>query len=159
MFKVPLFLNYSYARGQQASELMNPPLKTKFQQVLLDQQEHVYNSKRRAPLGTSHDQSPGLPQTVNPSQTMFGLTTIKNESAGATVNPAKSQEEVDNEYAEGRELYKKVSKVCDVIIAEVVDTTSTQPINEVFDMFISSLSLSLSPPLPLLNLFRTHTES
>ena len=90
---------------------MNPPLKTRFQQVLLDQQEHLYNSKRRAPLGTSHDQSPGLPKTVNPKETSFGITTLKNESAGATVNPPKSNEEVDKEHAEGRELYKKVSHV------------------------------------------------
>ena len=88
---------------------MNPPLKTKFQQVLLDQQEHVYNSKRRAPLGTSHDQSSGLPKMLDPSQVSFGITTLKNESAGATVNPPKGQEEVDKEFAEGRELYKKVS--------------------------------------------------
>ena len=95
----------------QASELMNPPLKTKYQQVLLDQQEQVYNSKRRAPLGTSHDQSPGLPKTLNPRENSFGITTVKNESAGATVNPPKSPEEVDKEHAEGRELYKKVSCV------------------------------------------------
>ena len=87
---------------------MNPPLKTKFQQVLLDQQEHVYNSKRRAPLGTSHDQSPGLPKNLDTTQVSFGLATVKDESAGATVNPPKSVGEVDNEYAEGRELYKKV---------------------------------------------------
>lgn len=88
---------------------MNPPLKTKFQQVLLDQQEHVYNSKRRAPLGSSHDQSAGLPKHLDPIQVSFGLTTVKDESAGATVNPPKSVEEVDKEYAEGKELYKKVA--------------------------------------------------
>ena len=88
---------------------MNPPLKTKFQQVLLDQQEQVYNSKRRAPLGSSHDQSPGLPKHLDPIQVSFGLTTVKDESAGATVNPPKSAGVVDKEYAEGRELYKKVA--------------------------------------------------
>lgn len=88
---------------------MNPPLKTKFQQVLLNQQEQIYDSKRRAPLGTSHDQSPGLPRNLNPSQVSFGITTLKDESAGATVNPPKSALEVDEEYAEGKELYKKVS--------------------------------------------------
>ena len=90
---------------------MNPPFKTKFQQVLLDQQEQVYNSKRRAPLGSCHDQSPGLPKHLDPSQMSFGVTTVKNESAGDTVNPPKSGVEVDNEYAEGRELYKKVTHI------------------------------------------------
>lgn len=83
-------------------------MKTKFQQVLLDQQEQIYDSKRKAPLGASHDQSPGLPKTLNPSQVSFGITTIKDESAGGTVNPPKSALEVDSEYAEGKELYKKV---------------------------------------------------
>ena len=88
---------------------MNPLLKTKFQQVLLNQQEQIYYSKKRAPLGTSHDQSPGLPKNLNPSQVSFGLPTVKDESAGATVNPPKSALEVDKEYAEGKELYKRVS--------------------------------------------------
>ena len=87
---------------------MNPPLKTKYQQVLLYQQEQIYASKQRAPLGTSHDQSPGLPKNLDPSQVSFGTTTVKDESAGATVNPPKSALEVDKEFAEGRELYKKV---------------------------------------------------
>ena len=88
---------------------MNPPLKTKFQQVLLDQQEQVYNSKRRATLGSCHDQTPGLPKHLDPIQVTFGLTTVKDESAGATVNPPKSAGVVDKEYAKGRELYKKVA--------------------------------------------------
>ena len=96
---------------------MNPPLKTKFQQVLLDQQEQVYNSKRRAPLSSSHDQSPGLPKHLDPTQVSFGLTTEKDESAGATVNPPKSAGEVDKEYTEGRELYKKVGNCAQLAFA------------------------------------------
>lgn len=43
----------------QAGDLLNPPPKTRFQQVQLDQQESVYHSKRTAPLGEST-----LPETI-----------------------------------------------------------------------------------------------
>ena len=83
-------------------------MKTRYQQAMLTQQETLYESKRKAPLGTSHDQSPGLPNELDPMQTSFGSATLKDESAGAIVNPDKSMEEVVKEDEEGRELYKKV---------------------------------------------------
>ena len=92
----------------QAGDLMNPPRKTKFEQVCLDQHESIYNSKQKGPLGSSHDQSHGLPNGIDPMATTFGLKTIKQESAGDMISPQKSMEEVDREYNAGRELYKKV---------------------------------------------------
>lgn len=121
---------------------MNPPLKTKFQQVLLDQQEHIYNSKRRAPLGSSHDQSPGLPKQLDPSEMSFGITTLKDESAGATVNPPKSTEEVDKEFAEGRELYKKVNYNNNVI-ATIMKSVSSLWLNQSAQFNVLHLILNM----------------
>ena len=38
----------------------------------------MYNSQRRAPLGSSHDLSPGLPKHLHPSQVSFGVATVKS---------------------------------------------------------------------------------
>ena len=92
---------------------MNPPRKTRFEQVCLDQKEVIYNSKKKAPLGSSHNQSPGLPSGMNPLSTIFGQKIIKDESAGDMVSPQKTAAQVEIEYNAGKELYKKVSQaVC-----------------------------------------------
>lgn len=42
------------------------------------------------------------------SRTVFGTSTLKEESAGSIVSPQKSSSEVEKEYNVGKELYKKV---------------------------------------------------
>ena len=61
----------------QAGELVNPEPKSHFAQHLLDKKESVYASKRTAPLGSCHDQSPGLPTGVGPYDVQYGVKTIK----------------------------------------------------------------------------------
>ncbi len=92
----------------QAEDLINPLPKTKFEQVCVNQQEAIYNSKQKAPLGSSHNQSPGLPSGLNPLSTSFGIKTVRTESAGDMINPQKTASEVEHEFIAGRELYKKV---------------------------------------------------
>ncbi len=77
----------------------------------MNQQEAIYNSNQKAPLGSSHNQSPGLPSGLNPLSTSFGLKTIRTESAGDMVNPQKTASEVEHEYIAGRDLYKKVKAI------------------------------------------------
>ncbi len=95
----------------QAVDLINPSPKTKFEHVCVNQQEAIYNSNQKAPLGSSHNQSPGLPSGLNPLSTSFGLKTIRTESAGDMVNPQKTASEVEHEYIAGRDLYKKVKAI------------------------------------------------
>ena len=70
--------------------------------------ESLYHSKKNAPLGKSHDQTPCLPEGLDPMVKSFGAKTVKGESAGPLVSPMKSAKEVEEEYNVKRELYKKV---------------------------------------------------
>ncbi|XP_064389897.1 EF-hand domain-containing family member B-like isoform X2 [Halichondria panicea] len=81
-----------------AVDLINPSPKTKFEHVCVNQQEAIYNSNQKAPLGSSHNQSPGLPSGLNPLSTSFGLKTIRTESAGDMVNPQKTASESHNDW-------------------------------------------------------------
>lgn len=63
----------------QATTLVNPPAQTLFQQRLQDLKDIIYASKQRGPLGRSHDQTPGLPQGLNPLETRFGLKIEKGK--------------------------------------------------------------------------------
>ncbi|XP_075403288.1 EF-hand domain-containing family member B [Tenrec ecaudatus] len=91
--------------SMQARMLINPPPITTFQQKLKDKKEAVYLSNRRAPLGKSHDQAPGLPKGMDIINTTFGTSVIRELSAKDVVNPPKSYKEVLNEGKEGHELY------------------------------------------------------
>ena len=94
---------------------MNPPPRTRFEQVDLNLREAVYDSSKSKPLGRTHDQTPGLPKGCDPLQTCFGRKTPKGESLGEIVTPQKSAKQVEEESREGKELYKKVGVVTPVI--------------------------------------------
>jgi len=87
-----------------------PPLLSQFQQALVDRKEgSLYQSKKDAPLGSIHDQTDSLPDQMDITNTTFGKKVVREDSVGKTVNPPKSMEQVDKEYFEKRELYKKVA--------------------------------------------------
>ncbi|XP_019581578.2 EF-hand domain-containing family member B [Rhinolophus sinicus] len=88
-----------------AKVLINPQPITAFQQKIKDKKESIYYSNQRAPLGTSHDQTPGLPKGLDVLSTTFGRTVIREISAGDVVNPPKTYEEVFKEGKEGHDLY------------------------------------------------------
>ncbi|XP_032187924.1 EF-hand domain-containing family member B isoform X2 [Mustela erminea] len=88
-----------------AKVLINPQPITTFQQKLKDKKESVYFSNQRAPLGKSHDQTPGLPKGLDVLNTTFGTTVIRDSPARDVVNPPKSYEEVFKEGKEGHDLY------------------------------------------------------
>lgn len=58
-----------------SGELVNPELKSLYQQRMKDRKENIYASHIRAPLGTSHNQTSALPKGLNPSQFAFGIPT------------------------------------------------------------------------------------
>jgi hypothetical protein len=72
-----------------------------------DQKEMIYASNHKAPLGTSHDQGPGLPQGLDPTQVAFGLLTVRDGSASEMVSPNKSRDQVEQETQQGKHLYIK----------------------------------------------------
>lgn len=96
------------------SQLVNPEKQTAFQQQLLLAQEAVYASKNRAPLGSSHNQQPGLPAGFSPVNTTFGTPNLKGDSAGELVSPAKSALQVEQEELQGKEVYLLSHGKCNV---------------------------------------------
>ncbi|XP_003500506.1 EF-hand domain-containing family member B isoform X1 [Cricetulus griseus] len=87
------------------STLVNPQPITKFQQKFKDKKESIYFSNQRAPLGKSHDQTPGLPKGLDVINTTFGTPIIREQCASAIVNPPKPSEDVLKEGLEGHDLY------------------------------------------------------
>ncbi|CAH7208446.1 EF-hand domain-containing family member B [Phodopus roborovskii] len=85
--------------------LVNPQPITTFQQKIKDKKESIYFSNQRAPLGKSHDQTPGLPKGLDVINTTFGTPVIRELSASNIVNPPKSFEDVFKEGQEGHDLY------------------------------------------------------
>ncbi|KAG5856661.1 EF-hand domain-containing family member B [Anguilla anguilla] len=85
--------------------VINPVPKTLYQQKLRQLQEAGYFTNKKAPLGRSHDQSPGLPEGLNILTTTFGLKYLKGLTAGEMVNPPKTAEQVEKESQEGHQLY------------------------------------------------------
>lgn len=61
--------------SDSSGAIVNPAYKTLFQQRLVDRKERIYSSHLRAPLGTSHDQSTGLPRGLNRDTFTFGVPT------------------------------------------------------------------------------------
>lgn len=70
--------------------------------------EAHYFSNRRMPLGKSQDQSAGLPKGLNPLETRFGRPVDRDISIDEVIAPNKSAKDIEEEFEEGKELYKKV---------------------------------------------------
>lgn len=82
--------------SNMASQFINPQPKSYFEHRLNQKrEENVYASQKRAPLGRSHDQQPGLPDAdVAPTDNRYGLPTQRGESVEIVVNPLKTRSEV-----------------------------------------------------------------
>ena len=72
----------------------------------------IVHPLRTHTAGASHDQAPGLPPDTSLTDTTFGRKGVKEDSAADAVSPCKTREEVEAEAVEGRELYRKVSHLC-----------------------------------------------
>uniref|UniRef100_A0A8C7NYC9 EF-hand domain-containing protein n=1 Tax=Oncorhynchus mykiss TaxID=8022 RepID=A0A8C7NYC9_ONCMY len=83
--------------------VINPPPKTIYQQRLQQLSEAGYSTNQKAPLGRSHDQSPGLPNCLDIGNATFGVKSPN--TAGVIINPPKSAEQVATEAQEGHQSY------------------------------------------------------
>ena len=92
----------------QARHLVNPPLKTKFEQAHLDLTEAHYFSSKNRPLGRSRDPADALPKGMEPQNTLFGKATERSHSIDELVAPKRTVQEIEEETKQGKELYKKV---------------------------------------------------
>ncbi|KAG7469669.1 hypothetical protein MATL_G00131300 [Megalops atlanticus] len=90
-----------------AGSVITPKPKTLYQQKLLQLQEALYSTRKTAPLGKSHDQSPGLPNGLDVARTTFGVKSQQGVTASEIVNPSKNAEQVERENQEGHQLYIK----------------------------------------------------
>ncbi|KAK6165768.1 hypothetical protein SNE40_022627 [Patella caerulea] len=112
--------NMAHGVSTQSSEnsgvLLNPKPKTLYRQRLEDRKEDLYASHIRAPLGKSHDQSPGLPvqHTQHPDFFTFGIATEIDIGASGLINPDKNYQQVEDESAIGHKLYVKTHMDYDV---------------------------------------------
>ncbi|XP_072009751.1 EF-hand domain-containing family member B isoform X1 [Engystomops pustulosus] len=88
-----------------AGSLINRPLRTLFQQKLLEKKESIYSSVGRSPLGKSYDQSVAFPSSINFTETTFGRKYQRSLSAGVLINPTKSVQEIEEEWHKGHDLY------------------------------------------------------
>ncbi|XP_069816526.1 EF-hand domain-containing family member B isoform X2 [Dendropsophus ebraccatus] len=88
-----------------AGSLINVPLRTLFQQKLLEKKESLYSSARRTPLGRSYDQAVAFPADINFNETTFGRKCPRSLSAGVLINPSKSFQEIEEESRKGHDLY------------------------------------------------------
>lgn len=96
-----------------AGSLINPPLRTLFQQRLQERREDIYQNHQKAPLGRSYNQAPGLPRGLDLYKTIFGKKTHR-VFAGHIINPPKSREQVEKEAQDGRRLYIRTHNHFDV---------------------------------------------
>ncbi|XP_067094035.1 EF-hand domain-containing family member B [Osmerus mordax] len=85
--------------------VINPPPKTIFQQKLHRFREDVYATRKKAPLGKSHDQRPGLPYGINTDKTTFGMKLFKGMAADELINPPKPSHQVEREAQQGHNSY------------------------------------------------------
>ncbi|XP_029574652.1 EF-hand domain-containing family member B-like [Salmo trutta] len=85
--------------------VINPPPKTIYQQRLHQLREAGYSTNQKAPLGRSHDQSPGLPNWFDTDTGKATFAVKSPQTAGAIINPPKSVEQVETEAQEGHQSY------------------------------------------------------
>ncbi|KAL1494658.1 hypothetical protein ABEB36_010225 [Hypothenemus hampei] len=106
--KLPVIQNPAF-RGTQTEirELLNPPLLTRYQQLIQDLKETPYFSYWNAEIGKVRDYVPGLPAGMNPVETTYGQPSKKDITVKELINPSKGVYEVLRESQLGHDLYKK----------------------------------------------------
>eukprot|EP00117_Sycon_ciliatum_P027605 scpid62205/ scgid22387/ EF-hand domain-containing family member B len=111
-------------------DLANPARQTNVQQRMEEMKTKVYASSKTAPLGHSHDQTPGLPRSFDPMRSTCGRRTKYDGTVQEVVNPDKSEEQVEQESSAGHNFYAKTHN--DYYVGERVDRDydwSTYPRN------------------------------
>ncbi|KAL8617479.1 hypothetical protein ACOMHN_048117 [Nucella lapillus] len=108
-----------------AGEIVGPQPKTLYQQKIVDRKEKHYASHVRAPLGVSHNQTPGLPKGLNRVHFTFGIPTELDAGAGGLINPNKTYAQVEDESAEAHDKYVFSHK--DYYMSEKVNRSYTNP--------------------------------
>lgn len=109
-----------------ASALLNPKMRSLFQDVKLQDSESIYKSNQNAPLGLSA--KPLAPVEEKFKQAGFGKKTEKGENAGRTVNPRKDSKTVHEEDSAGHELYVKTHN--DYYVGEQINRNYGENWNE-----------------------------
>ena len=93
--------------SQDAGEVVYPAPLSRFANNNKKIAESLYASNRKAPLGVSHDQRPGLPVGFDPTQKTLGVKYAKGEGASPLVNPPLNPAQVEDKHIEGHDQYIK----------------------------------------------------
>ncbi|CAG9765813.1 unnamed protein product [Ceutorhynchus assimilis] len=91
----------------EISPILQPPVLTRYEQLIQDLKDTPYMSYWNAQLGKVRDPVPGLPKGMDPIETCFGVPTERNVTVKELVNPPKSHKQVLEESQVAHELYKK----------------------------------------------------
>ena len=93
--------------GATAQSLLNPPLRSNFEERLLEHQESIYRSHKTGPLGRQPAPVAPFPPHIDVRTHSFGMTQEKGERAGPIVNPRRTWPEIENEDVNEHPLYRK----------------------------------------------------
>ncbi|XP_076269380.1 EF-hand domain-containing family member B-like [Rhynchophorus ferrugineus] len=106
--KLPNILQPDFkGTNTEISEILRPPVKTRYQQLICDLKDTPYSTYWNTELGKSRDPIPGLPMGMNALETTFGIPTLKDITVKELVNPSKGPYQVLRESQVGHEMYKK----------------------------------------------------
>ncbi|KAJ8708669.1 hypothetical protein PYW08_010051 [Mythimna loreyi] len=80
-------VSYRFRRSCNVGELINPPVKTKFETLVNEVKETCYSSYWNKPLGKTRDLTPFLPAGFDPRNTTFGRKTLYVDTAYDIIMP------------------------------------------------------------------------
>ncbi|KAJ8708325.1 hypothetical protein PYW07_010450 [Mythimna separata] len=83
----PKKIYYKFRRSGNAGELINPPMKTKFETLVNEIKESCYSSYWKKLLGTTRDQTPLLPAGFDVRNAIFGRKTVYVDNAYDLIMP------------------------------------------------------------------------
>ncbi|KAJ8981215.1 hypothetical protein NQ317_004157 [Molorchus minor] len=91
----------------QIRPILNPPIKTRYQEAIDNLRETHYESYWKKPLGSIKDQIPGLPAGTVPLDITFGKPTLREVTVKELVNPPKTPYQVMWDSQVGHAYYRK----------------------------------------------------
>lgn len=74
----------------EARDLINPPIPTKFENLVLELRNTTYSSYWNKPVGATRDQTPLLPEGAHITEKIMGIKTIGSESLYDVVMPKEN---------------------------------------------------------------------
>ncbi|CAH8651967.1 unnamed protein product [Schistosoma rodhaini] len=98
-----VFLNYLLHIITEIMDLIIPPKETLLSEIITRNQEAIYDSTKKRPLGCSSLRD--LPPHLDKYKTTFGMIYEKGDRAGDLINPPRKRIDITNEELENHQHY------------------------------------------------------